>query len=141
MATYATQADFEAYVEGWETDNPAALERWLLRAERDINDLLGAYAPYDNGLKFDPVTDLEPWERDQLARAVSAQAYWLISGGGAVVPTDTQTLKRVKGPDFEKEYFEASQLAAQLGRRYGPRVRAELSPIAHLRIASARATA
>jgi hypothetical protein len=29
MPAYATRDDFEAYVEGWETTNPAALDRLL----------------------------------------------------------------------------------------------------------------
>jgi hypothetical protein len=45
MATYATQADFELYVEGWVTTDAAALERLLLRAERDVDRLLPHYTP------------------------------------------------------------------------------------------------
>lgn len=40
MATYANQADFEGYVEGWVTSDPAALERLLERAEKDIDRIL-----------------------------------------------------------------------------------------------------
>lgn len=37
MSIYATQADFEAYVDGWVTDNPTLLQRELDRAESDVN--------------------------------------------------------------------------------------------------------
>lgn len=39
MPTYAQQADFENYVEGWTTTNVAALNRLLQRAENDVDKL------------------------------------------------------------------------------------------------------
>lgn len=40
MSTYAAQADVEAYIEGWVTDDPIALERLIQRAEREVDRLI-----------------------------------------------------------------------------------------------------
>lgn len=82
MATYATVADYEAYVPGWVTDDADALEKYLERAERLVDMGLGRYGRVDNttGLKLDPTT-LEPWRAAALANAVCAQVeYMLIKG-------------------------------------------------------------
>ena len=140
MATYATAADFEAYVEGWDTTDAAALERLLGRAERDIDGLLG-YHPIiaATGRKIDPAT-LEDWEAEALARAVCAQAEHrhLVTEPALAGATPTPGLKRVKGPDFEKEYA-VSVAAPKAAPYYGRKVRHELLPISHLRHLNARA--
>lgn len=141
MATYATQADYEAYVEGWVTTDPAALERLLKRAERDIDYLLGPGTPLASGLRLDPAT-LQAYERVALMRATCAQAEWRhtvtepVLAGSPPKPE----LKAIKGPDFTKEYaVSASRPPAPA--RFGPKVRQELAAISHLRNLSGRATA
>ena len=138
MATYATQADFEAYVEGWDTTDPAALERLLGRAERDVDGLLG-YHPIipATGRKLDPAT-LKDWEREALARAVCAQAEHrhLVTEPALAGASPEPGLKRVKGPDFEKEYAVS---VAKEAPYYGRKVRRELAEISHLRNLRARA--
>jgi len=54
MAEYAVEADFEDYIEGWVTDDSAALERYLVRASRDIDRLVGGWPYLASGYKFDP---------------------------------------------------------------------------------------
>lgn len=98
MPTYATQADFAAYVEGAVIDNPAALDRLLVRAERDIDWAAGA-RPIDTvtGLKFKPA-DLPAWQRAALARATCAQAeYRNEMGEDFMLRAQHQT---ARGPDF-----------------------------------------
>lgn len=140
MTAYATQADFEGYVEGWVTDNVATLGRLLERASRDIDTVLGpipiltagAYA----GWKLDP-TQLADFERQALARATCAQAEHRFRNPSSF-DSSSRRMKRVKGPDFEKEYADAD--AASTGF-LSPQVRRELAPIAHLRITGGRAAA
>lgn len=138
MPTYAQRADFEAYVDGWVTDDPAALDRLLERAERDIDLLMGNRPVLDTGLKL-ALADLAPWEADALARAVCAQAEYRFTVGEAALRggSATPVIKSVKGPDFEKTYAVADQPAGQ--RKYGPKVRDELATIHHLRALTGRA--
>lgn len=139
MATYATRADFEAYIEGWTTTDPAALDRILIRAERDVDRVVGPL-PMDptTGLKLVPA-NLTAAERAALARAVSAQAYYRIQRGEGT-GGEQRALSSVKGPDFEVEYAEtptgAERRAAQL---ISPLVAQELEPLRYLRPTGARA--
>lgn len=131
-ATYATQADFEAYVEGWTTTDPDALERMLERAERDIDAILGPIpvSPLSTtGLKLDP-SILKAWEAQALARAVCAQALYRHLTTDASIAAGRVTAKE-KGPDFEVDYGQAG--AGGNVPQYGQRVRTELAPIRHLR--------
>lgn len=139
---YTSRAAFEAYVEGWVTDDPVALDRLLMRAERDVDALLGAWQPReDTGLKLAP-DELLPWEADALSRTVCAQAEhrFVTTEGALRGETQTAALRRIKGPDFEKEYA-TSVAAPKAPARYGPKVRQEITPIAHLRMLGARARA
>lgn len=140
MATYATIADFEAHVEGWDTQNPVALERILVRAERDVDRVLGPLRRRtDTGLKLDPATDLTTPQREALARAVAEQALWRINGGeGSTTSNAGRSQKRVKGPDFEVEY-EAAAAAYSPDTPLAPGVERELEPLAWLRPTGARA--
>lgn len=132
MATYATQADFEAYVEGWVTDDPAALERLLERAERDVDLIFGPIAQRtDTGLKLDP-SSLLAWEAKALSNAVCAQAQWRFEHPGDL---DTPAAQNVSGPDFSVTYVDRPAGATN---RYSPRVALELAPIRHLRSLTAR---
>lgn len=98
MPTYATRAAFEAYVEGWTTDDPAALDRLLERAERDVDYAAGGW-PIDpaTGLKFDPAT-LPTWQADALSRATCAQAEYRHSMSEEFMVKAQHS--RVSGPDF-----------------------------------------
>lgn len=137
MATYANIANFEAYVEGWTTTDPAALERILERAERDVDRVLGPLRRRDDtGLKLDPLELTEP-HRDALARAVSAQAYHRIKRLGEGTGGATPAKKRVKGPDFETEYADGPPVVGN--GRLAPEVADELEPLDFLRPSGARA--
>jgi hypothetical protein len=138
MPTYATAADCTAYTEGLAIDDAAAFDRLIARSERDIDGLLGNWVPLDTGLKLDP-TDLAGWEAEALTRAVCAQVEWRLTVGEEALRgvAAAPVLKSVKGPDFEKVYAIQDQGGQQ--RRYGPKVRDELAPIAHLRLLGARA--
>jgi len=134
--TYTSAADFEAYVEGWVTDNPDALARLLQRAERDVDAILGPVPRRQlstTGLKLDP-TVLRDWEARALSRAVCAQAEWRFYRGEAELAAGRQT-KIEQGPDFKVEYADGDTKASGL---YAPKLRVELEPIAHLRRLSAR---
>lgn len=137
MPAYATREQFEAYVEGWSTTNPAALDRLLERASRDVDALLGARVPYATGafagFKIDPGLLLE-WERDALARATCAQAEYRFTVGEEDMASG-QGAGRVSGPDFSVEVPAAG---AGGRRRFGPKVATELDSITHLRILTAR---
>lgn len=134
MASYASQADFEGYVEGWVTDNAGALARLLERATRDVDNVLGPIAPLTSGtyagLKLDPTT-LQAWEAKALADATCAQAEWRWRRGDEELAVG-RALKRVKGPDFEEEFAETGGTVGGTGR-YSPQVRLELERIRHLR--------
>lgn len=130
---YTTRADVEAYPVTLPAG--AAGDRLVEAAERDVDSVLGTY-PRDpsTGLKWDPAL-LYPWQADALARAVAAQAEYLVEVGPATV---TPAAKSIKGPDFELDYGDAGA-----GRpRIGPKVARELEPIADLvRVVGARARA
>lgn len=140
MTAYATNADFEAYVESagvldWTTDNPTALGALLELASRDIDRVLGprayiATGTY-SGFKLDPTT-LSAVDRAALARATSAQAWHRLNH---VDPVDGsgQAIKSVKGPDFETTYADATTTTGTLSGVYGPTIALDLEPIAHLR--------
>lgn len=131
--TYADLDDLEAYIEGWVTDNAQAANRLLVRAERDVDLILGPLPRRsDNGLKLKPA-ELQGWEADALARAVCAQAEHRFRMGDEL---DARQATTVRGPDFEVTY----EAGAGGGRTlYSPRVALELAPIAHLRRLTARA--
>ena len=131
-ATYATQADFEAYVEGWTTTDALALTAMLERAERDVDAILGPIpvSPLSTtGLKLDP-TILKTWERQALARAVCAQALYVhLTGQQAISAGRLTSVER--GPDFEVRY-EPGKSGGSIPK-YGQAVATELQPIRHLR--------
>lgn len=132
--TYTTVADFEAYVPGWVTDDVAELKKLLMRAERDIDALLGNRPTIEaTGLKYAPAS-LDDWQKAALSRAVCGQAEFLFALGpqAQVLPAG----KRVKGPDFETEH----DTAAAANARYGRRAIHELSALrGHLFATGARA--
>jgi hypothetical protein len=96
MATYATQDDLLAYVPGLQINDPARAEALLLRAEREVDDLVawpgyyGAtvsvfalwprYRDPTTGLRLHP-TDLEAWQAAALNRAVCAQWEYHVAMG------------------------------------------------------------
>lgn len=132
MSAYATRAQFEAYVEGWVTDNNAALDRLLERATRDVDNVLGplpthragAYA----GLKVDPAADgWDAVELEALARATCAQALHRFRNPGGIFDGERR-VGRISGPDFAEDYADAGSTG-----RYSPDVALELAPIAHRR--------
>jgi hypothetical protein len=134
---YVTGADFTAYVEGWVTDDAAALDRLLERAERDVEALFplipivttGTYA----GHRFDPA-GLAAWELAALKRAVCAQAEYRFTIGEEALAGPTPG--DVKGPDFEVSYPGGK------GRpRYSSKIAGELAPLARYRVRGARAVA
>jgi hypothetical protein len=96
---YTTQVAFEAYVEGWVTDNAQALERLLMRAERDIDRILPyRYVdPTTSPLKVDPL-QLTVAAREGLSRATCAQAIYRFRIGEEHF--ETEQYESVAGPDF-----------------------------------------
>lgn len=135
---YTDRAAFEDYVEGWVTEDPAALDRLLERAERDVDALfpllpiitIGTYA----GRRFDP-TVLATYEQEALSNCVCAQAEFRFTRGEELLAGGTpRVLKRVKGPDFEQEYADASGTLASAGTgRYSPRMDTEILPLSPYR--------
>lgn len=120
MATYAQTSDFEAYVEGWQTDDAGALERVLERAEEDIDDMLSGDYLTVNGRKRDPsVSAVNPMtvnEIKYLMRATCAQAeYRIVQGEDFFVQTQYDS---VSGPDFSTSGKRP---------RIGPKTRRELA--------------
>lgn len=117
MATYATVSDFEGYSEGWQTNDAAALERTLQRAERDIDRILGyqGHRPDSQILKLVPA-DLGARQRDALMRATCAQAEYRIEKGEKFFRQAQH--ERVSGPHFST----SGKLP-----RIGPKVRDELA--------------
>lgn len=119
---YASTAEVEALIEGLVVDNLVAFERLVMRAERDVDSLLGPLGRYsDTGLKVNPA-DLEEWAADALKRAVAAQVEHLIAVGPANVAAPAA--KRTKGPDFEVEHGDGGAAP-----RIGPLVPHELAPL------------
>jgi hypothetical protein len=116
--TYATRADFEAYVEGWTTDNTGALDRLLERAEVDIDGLAASVvaANPDTATRRFDLTALSARNRDVLRRATCAQAEYRFNMGEAFFVKGQYD--QVTGPDF-----------ATTGRLpwIGPKVYRELS--------------
>ncbi len=116
LPAYASQADLEAYIEGWTTTDAAALERLLKRAERDVDTLLGAYARQSaTGLKLDPAA-LTTLQANALSRATCAQAEYRIEMGEEFFVQAQYTY--VAGPDFQRR----GELP-----RIGPKVLPELA--------------
>ena len=114
---YASQADVESYIEGWTTTDPAALERVLERAERDIDGLLGDYGDRQpaTGRKLDPGA-LTTHQSYALRRATCAQAEYRIELGEDFFVQAQYTY--VAGPDFQRR----GELP-----RIGPKVLPELA--------------
>lgn len=119
MATYATQADVEAYSEGLVVDDAAAFGRLLDRAERDVNRQLVGWPDPTTGLRID-VADLEQWQRDALARAVAAQVEYRLEVGEKRLAGGSSVRGKVKGPDFEIDNSNSPTM------KTGPKVRDEL---------------
>lgn len=135
---YTTNAAFEAYVPGWVTDNADALEQLLIRAQRDVDAVLGPIPRnYTTGLKLLP-SSLRTWEAEALSNAVCAQAEFRLAVGETGLAAGRAT-KTEEGPDFKVEYSDA---AAQGGAtiRIGGKVPIELEPIRHLRCLAATLT-
>lgn len=139
MPSYATVAEFEAYIEGWQTTNATVLARILERASRDVDRVLGPLPPLTAGtyagLKVDPTT-LLAHEAAALSRATCAQAYHRILRGEGVAAPTRQPVE-VAGPDFTLKY-NPDDTAPPKGD-LAPAVRDELAPLAWLRQATARA--
>ncbi|MEJ7786558.1 MAG: hypothetical protein WKF96_17285 [Solirubrobacteraceae bacterium] len=113
---YASQADLEGYIEGWVTTDPAALERLLERAERDIDTLLGDYDRQPGtDRKLDPAA-LTTHQAYALRRATCAQAEYRIAMGEEFFVQAQYTY--VSGPDFSRR----GELP-----RIGPKVLGELA--------------
>lgn len=116
---YAQQADVEAYIEGWVTDDANALARLIRRCELDVDTLLAGFGvPYDDsGLKYHPATDLQQWQTDALTRAVCAQVEYRFNQGEAFFTQDQYD--SWQGPDFAAKgrlgYF-GPKVSVELGR-------------------------
>lgn len=125
---YATVADFEEYVEGWETDNAQALERLLERASRDVDSLLTAWPVLTDGSRFGNIAGdenprgLSDHQVRALRRATCAQADYRFRRGEDRMAIPDRA-KRRRGPDFEIELTEA---AANDSERIGQQTRREL---------------
>jgi hypothetical protein len=123
--TYATAEDFEAYVPGWVTDNEAALKAILVRAERDVDLILGLWdLDPVTGLKWTPATELASYEAAALRDATCAQAEYRIALGADFFVTPRP--RRVSGPDFTEEWDQAQP-------HIGPKVWIELARAPRLR--------
>lgn len=135
MPAYATRADFEAYVEGWVTDDAAALDRLLDRASTDVDAVLGPIPRLNLGTyagrKIDP-TSLRVWEAKALSDATCAQALWRWQQGEEAIAT-ARPRSQVHGPDFREFYADAGFTG-----RYSPALARELEPLNHLRRLVAR---
>lgn len=148
MPAYATQADFEAYVPGWVTDNSDALANLLERATRDIDYVLGPLPIRTSGdfagLKVDPA-DLTEQHAEALSRATCAQAIHLFRfvepAATAAAATGGQRVSRVKGPDFEQQFELTTAPGQRAGAtgRYSPELAREMRPLEWLRVTGARA--
>ena len=139
MPAYATQAEFEAYVEGFVTTDPAALARLLERASHQIDRLFaprpiigtGTWA----GFVFDP-TKLAEGYRAALADATCAQAEYRRSFGTEADYASFGMGGRVKGPDFE---YDAPASGFGGAARIGPKVFEELERLRPMMVTTARA--
>ena len=97
MATYAVAADLAAYIPGLVVDDPTAVEKFLVLAERDVDLQLG-YPALDSGLPYLTPADIPDFVATALKRATCAQAYYLMVNGGVDFVHAPRT--RVEGPDF-----------------------------------------
>lgn len=107
MSAYATDTDFEEYVEGWTTDDSDALDRLLERASRDVDIYIGPRTvDNDSGLKFGDVagdenpSDLLDWQLAALRRATCAQAEYRFQMGEEFMVAGQ--FENVSGPDFSR---------------------------------------
>jgi hypothetical protein len=112
--TYTTRAAVEAYMEGWVTDDPAALDREIARAERQVDGLLKGDPLEATGLKVD-VAALLPWQASALADAVAAQTEYRLQMGPAFFVEDQY------GEVTSPQYTTKGRLS-----RIGPKVLEEL---------------
>lgn len=96
---YAQQADVEAYIEGWVTDDANALARLIRRCELDVDTLLLSFgAPYStSGLKYS-LSDLTMTQAAGLTRAVCAQVEYRFTKGEAFFIEGQW--EKWAGPDF-----------------------------------------
>lgn len=134
-ASYATQAEYEAYVPGWTTTDATALAALLAQATRDVDYCLGPRGVITTGtyagLKLDPTT-LDAYERTALSRATCAQAEYLMAVDPEALAAG-RVLSSVSGPDFTMSYATPSTGASGRPSAFAPKLRVELAPIAHLR--------
>lgn len=129
MTAYATQTEFEAYVEGWVTDDAAALGRLLERASRDLDNLVFvALAPLASGtysgFRLDP-GNLVDWASEALSRATCAQAEYRFDTGEAEWAAIGHG-GTVSGPDFT---VEVPKGPAGGRPRLAPKAALELAPL------------
>jgi hypothetical protein len=119
MAAYASQSDFEDYVEGWVTDDPGALADLLGRAALDVDRIFPALTVKANGLKYGDLTEnpegLTDQQIDALKRANCAQAEYRFHKGEEWFVEEQ--FASVSGPDFSTRGRQP---------RIGPKVREEL---------------
>jgi len=125
VASYATAAEYEAYVEDgtvdWTTTSASNLEKLLVAAERDVDIYLRHWgAPEANGLVFGlPKTTnekrLTAAQADSLMRITCARAEYRFAMGPEFFLHDQR--KGSSGPDFSTQ--------GKLDR-VGPKVREEL---------------
>lgn len=144
-ATYATVADYKAYIEGAPGVDDARIGRELVRAERDVDRVLGPMRRDDTtGLKVDP-TQLPPYMAAALSRAVCAQAVFLITSAPAVGSAPGAVVLEEQGPEFRIKYATPAVAgtggAAAVTGRLAPAVADELEPLSFLRPRGARARA
>lgn len=97
---YATNADVEAWIEGWVTDDSAALTRLIARCEADVDLALGPrVAPAaPSGRAYDPA-DLAPLQADALRDATCAQVEYRVEMGEEFFRRPRY--EAVTGPDFQ----------------------------------------
>lgn len=102
---YATVADVEAYIEGWVTDDAAALNRLIARAEDDVDRLLGPrvpnpgplLSPAPDGRAYDPSV-LPTKQANALRDATCAQVEYRAEMGEEFFRRPRYD--QVAGPDF-----------------------------------------
>lgn len=101
MPTYATRADCLDYIEGLTIDDNDVFDRLIERAERDVDNAVGAVPlDPDTGLKFVPAR-LTSGDARTLMRATCAQVEYRLTMGEDffIRPQYGKT----KGPEFETE--------------------------------------
>lgn len=97
MNPYIDRQTFEGLAEGWMTTDPAALDRLLDRAARQIDHALGPRPVLASGWKLAPAL-LTPAQVDALARAVTAQALHRFEQGEQ--ETDSGLPQFISTPEF-----------------------------------------